>query len=82
MTCQRYYETFKNKVEVIEHWSGAVSEDTGLVDAELIAAGLTHARATQGQLRDAEHAAKERTKPDGALETGSTERGSPDGRDQ
>jgi hypothetical protein len=60
MTCQRYYETFKNNVEVIEHCGGSVSEDTGLVDAELIAAGLTRARATRGQLRDAEHAAKER----------------------
>jgi hypothetical protein len=47
-------------VEVIEHCGGAVSADTGLVDTELIAAGLTRARATRGQLRDAEHAAKER----------------------
>jgi hypothetical protein len=50
-------------VEVIEHCGGSVSEDTGLVDAELIiAAGLTRASflATRGQLRNAEHAEKER----------------------
>jgi hypothetical protein len=49
MMCQRCYETFKNNVEVIEHCGGAVSADTGLVDTELIAAGLTRARATRGQ---------------------------------
>jgi hypothetical protein len=45
MTCQQYYyATFKNNVEVIEYCGGALSQDPGLVDAELVKAG--HARAT------------------------------------
>jgi hypothetical protein len=63
MTCQHYYETFKNNVEVIEYCGGAVSKDPGLVDAELIAAGFTthqEANATPDQLHDAEDAVRER----------------------
>lgn len=60
MTCQQYQETFKNNVKVIKYCRGALSKDTGLVDAELTRAGLTHANAGQGQLQDAENAARER----------------------
>jgi hypothetical protein len=60
MTCQQYYETFKNNVEVIEYCGGTLGKDTGLVNAELTTAGLTRATAGPGQLRDAEDAAKER----------------------
>jgi hypothetical protein len=35
-------------------WRGGSSKDPGLVDAELIAAGLTQANATPDQLRDIE----------------------------
>jgi hypothetical protein len=59
-TCQQYHETFKNNVDVIEYCGGVVSKDTGLVDNELTLVGLTRTTATQGELQDAEDAARER----------------------
>jgi hypothetical protein len=47
-------------VDVIEYCRGVVSKDTGLVDNELISVGLTCTTATQGELQDAEDAARER----------------------
>jgi predicted RNA-binding protein associated with RNAse of E/G family len=59
-TCQHYYETFKNNVEVIEYCGGVICKDTGLVDGKLVRTGLTRAAATPEQLLDAEDAARER----------------------
>jgi hypothetical protein len=59
MTCQQYYETFKNNVEVIEYCGGDIGQDPGLVDAELTTAGTDRTKATVTQLKTAEAAARE-----------------------
>jgi hypothetical protein len=58
-TCQHYYETFKNNVEVVKYCGGVICKDTGLVDGELISAGLTCKTATSDSLSDAKDAARE-----------------------
>ena len=41
MTCQQYYETFKNNVDVIEYCGGVLGNDPGIVDNELLLLGTT-----------------------------------------
>jgi hypothetical protein len=50
MMCQQYHKMFKSNAKVIEYCGGILSKDTGLVDAELIRAGLTHASMATGHL--------------------------------
>jgi hypothetical protein len=41
MTCQQYYETFKNNVDMIEYCGGVLGNDPGIVDNELLLFGTT-----------------------------------------
>jgi hypothetical protein len=59
-TCQHFYETFKNNLEVVEYCGGIICKDTGLVDGEVTCAGLTRDAATPDELSVAEAAARER----------------------
>ena len=59
MTCQQYYESFKNNSDVLEYAGGTLRKEPGLVDAELEAAGVDWEYATDEQLMVAKVAAKE-----------------------
>ena len=59
-TCQQYYESFKNNVEVIEYCGGVIGEeDTGVVDNELILLGMNQAQANDAQLAQAKAVAED-----------------------
>ena len=59
-TCQQYYESFKNNADVLEYSSGALGREPGLIDMELLAAGVLVDDADEEELTAAEAAARER----------------------
>ena len=59
MTCQQYYESFKNNADVLEYAGGALGREPGLIDAELLAAGMLPVDANEEELTAAEAAARE-----------------------
>ena len=67
MTCQQYYESFKNNTDVLEYAGGALGCEPGLINAELVAAGVALDAATEEQLTAAEATAKERVLAIGLL---------------
>ena len=66
MTCQQYYESFKNNADVLEYASGALGQEPALVEAELLAAGMVEA-ADNDKLAATEAAARERVLAIGLL---------------
>ena len=42
VTCQQYFDTFKNHMDVIEYCGGAFDEDPRLIDDELSRIGMLH----------------------------------------
>ena len=67
MTCQQYYESFKNNADVLEYAGGALGQEPGLIDAELLAVGVVPDAADEEQIATAEAAAKERVLAIGLL---------------
>ena len=59
MTCQQYYETFKNSADVLEYCGGALGKEPGLVDTELETAGVDQDFATGNELMAAKAVARE-----------------------
>ena len=59
-TCQQYYDTFKNNIEVIEYCGGVIGEDTGIVDNELTLLGTDCENANDALMEEAKAAAKDR----------------------
>ena len=58
-TCQQYYESFKNNVDVLEYIGGVLGQEPGLIDAELDLIGVKLDDTMDMQLTTAEAAAKE-----------------------
>ena len=59
MTCQQYYESFKNNADVLEYAGGALGQEPALVEAELQAAGMVADFADEDKLAAVEAAARE-----------------------
>ena len=59
MTCQQYYESFKNNADVLKYAGGALGQEPGLINAENKAIGVKLDEATKAQLTAAEATAKE-----------------------
>jgi predicted RNA-binding protein associated with RNAse of E/G family len=51
---QYYYETFKNKIDVIEYCNGTIRDDPGLIAAELVRMNHTMVNATAAQRQQAQ----------------------------
>lgn len=60
MPCQQYHEAFINNVEVIEYCGGAVGNEPGFIDSELVNAGVTRVTATPAELTTAKRTARDR----------------------
>jgi Reverse transcriptase (RNA-dependent DNA polymerase)/Zinc knuckle len=59
-SCQQYYETFRNNVEVIEYCGGAMGTDPTIVDNELLLMGSMREIADDDQVEAATAAARDR----------------------
>ena len=60
MTCQQYYRSFKNNADVLEYAGSALGWEPGLINAELLAAGMLADDTKEEELEATEAAAKER----------------------
>ena len=67
MTCQQYYELFKNNADILEYAGGALGREPGLIDTELLAAGMLVIDADKEELTAAEAAPREQVLAIGLL---------------
>ena len=59
MTCQQYYKSFKNNTDVLEYALGALGWEPGLINTELLAAGVALDATDKEQIAATEATAKE-----------------------